>query len=94
VEQLVRRSSQSEGGSDVNQLRSRVDGFRREFRVIASFSSPLAQANFFKQFNLICPTGWPVIWLSSPVSQNISLHPSGKSSLQIRAIPPHQRGVS
>jgi hypothetical protein len=41
-----------------------------------------------------CPTGKSAIWLSSPICKNISLHPSGKSSLQIRAIPPHQRGVS
>ncbi len=40
---------------------------------------------------VICPSG---IFLSSPLCKNISLHPSGKSSLQIRAIPPHQRGVS
>jgi hypothetical protein len=31
---------------------------------------------------------------SSPLCKNISLPPSGKSSLQVRAIPPHQRGVS
>jgi hypothetical protein len=42
---------------------------------------------------VICPTGKSVNWLSSPLCKNISLHPSGKSSLQIRAIPPHKRGV-
>jgi hypothetical protein len=41
---------------------------------------------------LICPTGKSVNWLSSPLCKNISLHPSGKSSLQIRAIPPHHKG--
>src|SRR5450631_4676659 len=40
---------------------------------------------------VICPSG---IFVSSPLCKNISLHPSGKSSLQIRAIPPHKRGVS
>jgi hypothetical protein len=30
--------------------------------------------------------------LSSPVCKNISLHPSGKSSLQVRAIPSHTEG--
>jgi len=43
---------------------------------------------------VICPSGGLLTGLSSPVCKNISLHPSGKSSLQIRAIPPHQRGVS
>jgi hypothetical protein len=43
---------------------------------------------------VICPSGAFSILLSSPLCKNISLHPSGKSSLQIRAIPPHQRGVS
>src|SRR5450631_3513462 len=43
---------------------------------------------------VICPTGRPAKKLSSPICKNISLHPSGKSSLQVRAIPPHQRGVS
>src|ERR1700730_18046310 len=43
---------------------------------------------------LICPTGKSVDRLSSPLCKNISLHPSGKSSLQILAIRPHQRGVS
>jgi hypothetical protein len=40
---------------------------------------------------VICPSG---SFVSSPLCKNISLHPSGKSSLQIRAIPPHYRGVS
>jgi hypothetical protein len=43
---------------------------------------------------VICPSGSLLTGVSSPVCKNISLHPSGKSSLQIRAIPPHQRGVS
>jgi hypothetical protein len=42
---------------------------------------------------VICPTGAYSKILSSPLCKNISLHPSGKSSLQIRAIPPHKRGV-
>jgi hypothetical protein len=44
--------------------------------------------------SLICPTGCLANFVSSGCGKNISLHPSGKSSLQIRAIPPHQRGVS
>jgi hypothetical protein len=43
---------------------------------------------------VICPSGVVAIFLSSPVCKNISLHPSGKSSLQVRAIPSHKRGVS
>ena len=43
---------------------------------------------------VICPSGILLKRLSIPLCKNISLHPSGKSSLQIRAIPPHQRGVS
>jgi hypothetical protein len=43
---------------------------------------------------VICPSGGLSTGVSSPLCKNISLHPSGKSSLQIRAIPPHQRGVS
>jgi hypothetical protein len=43
---------------------------------------------------VICPSGVWMKRLSSPICKNISLHPSGKSSLQIRAIPPHHRGVS
>jgi hypothetical protein len=31
-----------------------------------------------------------VIWVVQSYCKNISLHPSGKSSLQIRAIPPHK----
>jgi hypothetical protein len=43
---------------------------------------------------VICPSGSLLTGVSSPLCKNISLHPSGKSSLQIRAIPPHERGVS
>jgi len=39
---------------------------------------------------VICPSG---IFVSSPLCKNISLHPSGKSSLQIRAIPSHRGAV-
>jgi hypothetical protein len=42
---------------------------------------------------VICPSGGLSTGVSSPLCKNISLHPSGKSSLQIRAIPPHKRGV-
>jgi hypothetical protein len=42
---------------------------------------------------VICPSGGLSAGVSSPVCKNISLHPSGKSSLQVRAIPPHKRGV-
>ena len=40
---------------------------------------------------VICPSG---IFVSSPLCKNISLHPSGKSSLQIRAIPPHKGRIA
>src|ERR1700676_4296768 len=42
----------------------------------------------------ICPSGCFLNRVSTPLCKNISLHPSGKSSLQLRAIPPHKRGVS
>src|ERR1700681_3963517 len=38
------------------------------------------------------PLGSVCFYLSSPLCKNISLHPSGKSSLQIRAIPSHTEG--
>jgi hypothetical protein len=41
---------------------------------------------------LICPSGVISIFLSSPLCKNISLCSSGKSSLQIRAIPSHTEG--
>jgi hypothetical protein len=41
---------------------------------------------------VICPSGGLSTGVSSPISKNISLHPSGKSSLQIRAIPSHTEG--
>src|ERR1700731_3857934 len=41
---------------------------------------------------VICPSGAFLTGVSSPLCKNISLHPSGKSSLQIRAIPPHREG--
>src|ERR1700694_4565041 len=41
---------------------------------------------------VICPSGGLLTGLSSPLCKNISLHPSGKSSLQIRAIPSHTEG--
>jgi hypothetical protein len=44
--------------------------------------------------SVICPSGCFLNRVSSPLCKNISLHPSGKSSLQIRAMPPHKRGVS
>jgi hypothetical protein len=48
------------------------------------------RAEFVRAAVVICPSG---IFVSSPLCKNISLSPSGKSSLQIRAIPPHKRGV-
>jgi hypothetical protein len=39
---------------------------------------------------LICPTGWPVIWLSSPVLQNFSLRRLVETALLIRPVPPHR----
>jgi hypothetical protein len=48
-------------------------------------------AKLLKRFNLICPTGKSVRFaelpLSSPLAKNISLSPSGKSSLQARPVP-------
>src|ERR1700738_3461879 len=41
-----------------------------------------------KTAQVICPSGGLLTGVSSPLCKNISLHPSGKSSLQIRAIPP------
>jgi hypothetical protein len=38
------------------------------------------------------PDGQITNLLSSPLCKNISLHPSGKSSLQIRAIPSREEG--
>jgi hypothetical protein len=43
---------------------------------------------------VICPSGGLLKGVSTPFCKNISLHPSGKSSLQIRPIPLHKRGVS
>jgi hypothetical protein len=57
--------------------------FRRSWPRVPSLDPPV-----------ICPSGVVAIFLSSPICKNISLHPSGKSSLQIRAIPSHKRGVS
>src|SRR6202171_292090 len=51
-----------------------------------------ARLKLLKRINVICPTGARSKILSSPFCKNISLHPSGKSSLQIRAIPPHTEG--
>jgi hypothetical protein len=54
----------------------------------------LLKASTTRLVQVICPSGALLKGVSSPLCKNISLHPSGKSSLQIRAIPPHQRGVS
>jgi hypothetical protein len=40
---------------------------------------------------VICPSG---IFVSSPLCKNISLHPSGKSSLQIRAVSPTEGRIA
>jgi len=42
---------------------------------------------------VICPTGSFAKSLSSPLCKNISLSPSGKSSLQARPVPPRLRGT-
>jgi hypothetical protein len=60
----------------------------------ASNFSPLAVRVPSLYPPVICPSGVVAIFLSSPLCKNISLHPSGKSSLQLRAIPSHYRGVS
>ena len=65
------------------EIASRI-GFSAHFR-----ASSTGRMNDLPR--VICPSG---IFVSSPLCKNISLHPSGKSSLQIRAIPPHNRGVS
>jgi hypothetical protein len=57
----------------------------------ASNFSPLAARVPSLYPPVICPSR---IFVSSPLCKNISLHPSGKSSLHIRAIPSHKRGVS
>ena len=62
--------------------------------VAASNFSPLAARVPSLYPPVICPSGVVAIFLSIPLCKNISLHPSGKSSLQIRAVPPHYRGVS
>jgi hypothetical protein len=62
------------------------DGFREELNPSYGFTTKSAQ--------VICPSGALLKGVSSPFCKNISLHPSGKSSLQIRPIPPHKRGVS
>ena len=62
-------------------------GFSADFR-----ASSTGRMNDLPQ--VICPSGGLWTGVSSPLCKNISLHPSGKSSLQIRAIPPHHRGVS
>src|SRR5450631_433688 len=49
--------------------------------------------NLLSPPRVICPSGVLSTGVSTPFCKNISLHPSGKSSLQIRAIPPHKRGV-
>jgi hypothetical protein len=41
---------------------------------------------------MICPTGKSVACVSSPLCKNISLNPTGKSLLQLRAVPP-ERGA-
>jgi hypothetical protein len=41
---------------------------------------------------VICPSGGLSACVSSPLCKNISFHPSGKSSLQLRAIPSHTEG--
>jgi hypothetical protein len=55
---------------------------------------PLARND--EKSRLICPTGkslrLPLRWLSSPSAKNISLSPSGKSSLQTRPVPSHSEG--
>src|ERR1700675_3970896 len=62
------------------------DGFREELKPSYGLTTKPAQ--------VICPSGGLLTGVSSPFCKNISLHPSGKSSLQIRAIPSHKRGVS
>jgi len=41
---------------------------------------------------LICPTGGLANFVSSGRTKNIPLSPSGKSSLQVRAIPSREEG--
>jgi hypothetical protein len=45
-----------------------------------------------RQRTVICPTGKSPISLSSPPRKNISLSPSGKSSLEVCAIPASLEG--
>ena len=43
---------------------------------------------------MICPSGGLLKGVSIPLCKNISLNPSGKSSLQARAIPPHRGALA
>jgi len=43
---------------------------------------------------VICPSGCPAIFVSSPRAKNFSLSPSGKSPLPTRPVPSPRRGVS
>jgi hypothetical protein len=44
--------------------------------------------------SVICPTGCPAIFVSSPFVKNIPLSPSGKSSLPICPVPPHRGALA
>jgi hypothetical protein len=78
--------------SDVNQLRSRVDGFSPRISPYCVLQFAARSSQFLQAIQSDCPTGKSVNLLSSPLCKNISLHPSGKSSLQIRAIPSREEG--
>src|SRR6266851_692407 len=67
-------------------IKATVIASQRVARMRARYTSGTCS----RRREVICPSG---IFVSSPLCKNISLHPSGKSSLQTRAIPPHQRGV-
>jgi hypothetical protein len=52
----------------------------------------LLKASTTRLVQVICPSGALLKGVFSPICKNISLHPSGKSSLQVRAIPSHTEG--
>src|SRR5947207_10763636 len=92
VERLVRRSSQSEGGSDTHQLKlAKMMGFATGSThptccAIAPCgpASSRAQAKSSDPAATKQPDGQITKKLSSPSHKNIPLNPSGKSSLKLR----------
>jgi hypothetical protein len=71
-------------------VRDHIDSHKRTTDLrIGAF--PDCKAQFIPL--VICPTGYLLIGVSSPLAKYFSLCSSGKSSLQVRAIPSRKRGV-